>query len=265
MEQKRRILILTLNRPDRRNALTHDMCSRLVQSIEKAQEGHAIGAILLHAVGHVFCSGVDLDEAVTTGYDELAVLHQRLFSCGTRTRKPLVIAVNGAALGGGLGLVAQGHIVTASTGAAFGLPEIKVGFWPFIIYRSVESALGRRRTLELSLTGRLFYAQDALDWGLIHSACPPGEVLDRARGFAADLSKASPEAVELGLEYVHRLSELSPDEQSTLARNCRRRTLESADFQEGFLAFKSRRKPHWPSMPAAFYDQAPATADERAE
>ena len=255
VEQKRRVLHLKLNRPEKRNALTFGMCSSLVRAVADAQDGEEIGVVLISAVGSVFCSGMDLDEAVSIDHGELAAIHDQLFTIGSQSRKPIVIAVNGAALGGGLGLVAQGHIVTSSTGAAFGLPEIKVGFWPFVLYRAIETALGERRTLELSLTGRLFYSQEALEWGLVHNVCPPVEVLDRARGFATDLAKSSPRAITAGLEFVQQAKGKSATEVSALAKLARCHTLRCADFKEGYAAFKSKRPPRWPSMPDTFYDR----------
>ena len=254
VEQKRRVLHLTLNRPEKRNALTSGMCSGIVQAVETAQAGYDTGVVLISANGHVFCAGMDLDEAVTIDHHELARVHDRLFTMGFWSRKPIIVAVNGAALGGGLGLVAQGHVVTASNGAAFGFTEIKIGLWPFLIYRSVEAALGPRRTLQLSLTGQLFYAQQALEWGLVHNVSTPVEVLDRACGYAVDMAKSSPEAIQHGLEFVQASRGKSPDETGAIAQNLRARLMEGHDFQEGFRSFKLKQQPRWPSMPPDFYE-----------
>ena len=253
VEQKRRVLKLVLNRPEKRNALTSGMCSAMVDAVEKAQEDENIGAILFCANGPVFCAGLDLDEAAVMDHNQLSAIHEDLFSLGVSSKKPIVVSVNGAALGGGLGLVAQGHIVAASTGAAFALPEIHVGLWPFLVYRSVEAALGPRRTLELSLTGRLFHAQDALEWGLVQSVCHPGEVSNRAKGIANDLAKASPAALRAGMQYVHESREKSRNESLQIAKSLRCCLMETDDFREGYEAFKRKREPHWPSMPPDFY------------
>ncbi|MGH9583953.1 MAG: enoyl-CoA hydratase/isomerase family protein, partial [Bryobacteraceae bacterium] len=162
---------------------------------------------------------------------------------------PIVVSVNGAALGGGLGLAAQGHIVIASDGAMFGLTEIRLGLWPFLIYRSVEAALGSRRTLELTLIGRMFPAQDALNWGLVHQVCPPSETVDRAYAVARDLAKASPAAIAAGMRYWRESRNKSWKEAGELAGVLRKKLLESGDLREGYAAFKEKREPHWPSMP----------------
>ena len=253
VEQKRRVLKIVLNRPEKRNALTSGMCSTIVEAVGKVQENEEIGSILFCASGPVFCAGMDLDEAAIMDHNQLSAIHEDLFSLGVTSKKPIVIAVNGAALGGGLGLVAQGHIVTAATGAVFALPEIHVGLWPFLVYRSIETALGPRRTLELSLTGRLFHAQCALEWGLVHSVCHPGEVSDRAKGIANDLAKASPAALSAGMQYFHQSREKSRGESVEIAKRLRCCLMETDDFREGYEAFKHKREPRWPSMPQSFY------------
>src|SRR3954447_19737283 len=259
VERKRRILRLTLNRPEKRNALTSGMCQAIVDAVDSVQTDDEIGVVLLMACGHVFCAGMDLDEASGLDSGKLDEVHERLFTLGATSRKPIVVCVNGAALGGGLGLVAQGHVVTASSGAVFGLPEIRIGLWPFLIYRAVENALGPRLTLELSLTGRLFHAHEALNWGLVHTVAPAGEVLDRAKGLAVDLARTSPAALKAGMEYVQRSRGLDMSSAGQLSRELRSQLMETDDFKEGYLAFKEKREPRWPSMPNGFYNYPAAS------
>lgn len=259
VERKRRILRLTLNRPEKRNALTSDMCQAIVDAVDSVQTNDEIACILLMAHGHVFCAGMDLDEASGIESGELDQVHERLFTLGVTSLKPIVVCVNGAALGGGLGLVAQGHIVTASAGAVFGLPEIRIGLWPFLIYRAVEGALGPRLTLELSLTGRLFHAHEALNWGLVQTVAPAGEVVDRAKGLAVDLARTSPAALRAGMQYVQQARGLDSNSAGKLSKEIRGRLMETDDFKEGYMAFKEKREPRWPSMPNGFYNFPPGS------
>jgi enoyl-CoA hydratase/carnithine racemase len=249
IDHKCRVLHLTLNRPDKRNALNSEMCSKIVDAIASAQNSQEVGSILISAVGQVFCAGMDLDEAVGPASTDLAEVHEKLFTAGANSLKPIVVCVNGAALGGGLGLVTQGHAVIAADGSVFGLTEMRVGLWPFLVYRAVEEALGARRTLELSLTARVFSTHDALHWGLVHHICPPTEAAHRAGAIARDLAKASPLAIEAGMRYVRESREKSWKEAGELATSLRIKVMESADFREGYAAFKEKREPHWPSMP----------------
>ena len=202
VDHEARVLRLTLSRPDKRNALNAEMCSKIVEAIASAQNNENVGSILIGAAGQAFCAGMDLDEAVQSVGTNLAEVHEKLFTAGSSSLKPIVLCVNGPALGGGLGLVAQGHAVVAAEGAVFGLTEIRVGLWPFLVYRSVEAALGVRRTLELSLTARVFSTHDALQWGLVHYVFPPAEAAKRAAAIARDLAKASPLAISAGMQYV---------------------------------------------------------------
>jgi len=253
LHEKHRVLHLTLNRQGKRNALTTAMCTSIVRAIGEAQERNDIGCILLNAAGSVFCAGMDLDETAAADASHLFEAHDDVFSIGVTSRKPLVICVNGAALGGGLGLVAQGHVVIASDLAVFGLPEIHIGLWPFVVYRAVEAALGTRRTLELSLTGDLFQPAQALAWGLVHRVCPSVELADRGNAIARDLAKASPLALASGMEYFQGSRGKSWKEAGELAASLRPALMASEDFKEGIAAFKQKREPRWPSMPPEFY------------
>lgn len=253
ISKKNRILHLTLSRPEKRNALTLEMCEGIVGAIDSAQNDDHIGCVLIAAEGPVFCAGMDLEEAATPPLTKLTAVHERLFSIGQQSLKPIVVAVNGAALGGGLGLVAQGHLVVAEASSLFALPEIKVGLWPFLVYRALEAAIGPRRTLSISLAGGTFNADRALSWGLIGQICPDDEVRDRAEAVARDLAKACPAAIEAGMQYLRDSRGKTWEEAGQVAASLRDKLMASADFEEGCAAFKERREALWPSMPKEFY------------
>ncbi len=249
VEKKHRVLQVTLNRPEKRNALTFEMCEGIVRAIESAQDDRSIGAILIEAAGQVFSAGMDLDEAVSPRGAELTHIHERLFTIGSESLKPIVVGVNGAALGGGLGLAMQGHVIVAERSSKFGLPEIRIGLWPFLVYRAVQSAVGPRRTLELSLTGHLFSAEEALSWGIVSQLCRDDETCDRASATARELAKACPSAIAAGMQYARDAREKTWQEAGRIAADLRDKLMASDDFKEGCAAFKENRAPHWPSMP----------------
>ena len=251
--KKNRVLHITLNRPAKRNALTLEMSQSIVSAVEEAQNANDVGSILFSAHGAVFCAGMDLEEAGDVNEEELLAAHEKLFSLGRESLKPIVMALNGAALGGGLGLAAQGHLIYASDVVSFGLPEIRVGLWPFLVYRSLTAAIGPRRVLALSLTGDYFNASHAYAWGFVHHIVAPLEVEDHAASMARHLAKASPEAIRNGLQYVRDAHGKSWDEAGEWAAQLRRRLMATEDFAEGRLAFKQKRSPRWPSMPPDFY------------
>jgi enoyl-CoA hydratase/carnithine racemase len=239
-----RVLEITLNRPDKRNALSHDMCAGLVTLCEAADSrDSSVGAICLKANGPVFCAGMDLDDA-NTGATEI---HARLFSLGDTLRKPLICAIAGPALGGGLGLVANAHIAVAAHGATFGLTEIRVGMWPFVIYPSIERAFGPRRALELALSSKIFNTPEAFAWGLVSEVVPPIELDERVETIAQTLANASSETLARGLAFVAAQRGLDRASALSLALSTRAEQFLSPDFAEGVRAFQEKRAPRWPS------------------
>jgi enoyl-CoA hydratase/carnithine racemase len=241
-----RVARITLDRTDKRNALCMEHCRMLVDAFDKADADRSVGAILLQANGPTFCSGMDLKETIEIDQVRLAGIHERLFTMVQRLRTPLIAAVHGHALGGGTGLVANAHIVVASPEAVFGLTEIRIGLWPVLIFRAVEQAMGERRTVELSLTGREFSAAEAMNYGLV------SEIADDAiaRGFeiAKTIAGYSPVALGAGLDYVHQIRGEGWQHAGRLGKSTRDRLLSNDDFKEGVRAFVEKREPSWPSL-----------------
>lgn len=243
-----RLLRARLNRPEKRNALNLDLCRGLLEAFSTAVNDPAIGAVLVEAEGDAFCAGMDLDEALASGGTGALDVHESLFTAGASIHKPIIAAVKGAALAGGTGLVANAHVVIAAQGATFGLTEIRIGLWPLVVYRAVASAVGERRALELSLTGRIFGTAEAVAWGLVHEVAPPFEFEDRALAIARTLAGSSAGAIRLGFEYVTRSRGMSAADAGRLALELRKQAFESDDFREGVNAFREKRKPRWPSL-----------------
>ncbi len=243
-----RVLRVTLNRPEKRNALSLAMCRELIETFNRAERDPGIGAVLLTASGNVFCAGMDLDEALEGDAAEHARVHRELFTVGTRMTVPVVAAVSGPALGGGVGVVANAHVAVAAQGSSFGLTEIRLGMWPFVVHRAVALAVGERRALELALTGRIFGTHEAFDWGLVHHVVPAFELEDRAWGIAFGLSVSSADAVRRGMAFVNQSREMDAEAALELAERARRPVFEGADFREGVQAFREKRKSVWPSL-----------------
>jgi enoyl-CoA hydratase/carnithine racemase len=186
-EQDGRLRRIRLASPVTRNFLDEQMCADLLQELRASAADEATGAILIDAEGPVFCSGV---EEAAGG---------ELFGIGRRISKPIVAAVKGVALAGGIVLVANAHVVVAAQGTSFGLTDIREGKWSEPTFRAVATAVGERRALELCLTGRIFTTPDALAWGLVHMVAPAFELEDRATEIARLLANASPDAVRAAL------------------------------------------------------------------
>ena len=245
IKREGRVLHLTLNRPEKRNALNAELCRALVETLSEAQHDSGISAILLGANGDVFSSGMDLNEAAAPDAIKKSAIHESLFTIGARISKPIVAAVRGKALAGGMGLVANAHVVVAADNASFGLTEIRIAMWPYVVFRAVASAIGERRATELSLTGRLFGAADALAWGLAHYIVPEPEADSKAAEIAGALARYSPRTILQGLGFVLQSRGLSVDEAARLALAARAEAFEGPDFAEGVRAFREKRPPKW--------------------
>lgn len=244
-----RVLRLTLTRVEKRNALNLQLCRSIVDAFFAANADDEVGAVLLDAEGRVFCAGMDLDDATAADAPSRTKIHEQLFTYHTWMRKPVVVAVQGPALAGGLGLVANAHIAVAAQGCTMGLTEVRLGLWPFVVYRSIVHAVGPRRALEVSLTGRVFGSNEAREYGLVHEVVPPIELDDRATALAELLAAWSPDTVRRGLEFVHHTSEMGHEDAGRVAAMMRAENFTTADFAEGVRAFQEKRPPQWPSIP----------------
>jgi enoyl-CoA hydratase/carnithine racemase len=134
----------------------------------------------------------------------------------------------------------------AAPGATFGLTEIRLGLWPFLVYRAVAAALGDRRTMELSLTGRIFDTAEARQLGLVHEVVDAPQ--ERALEIAWAIAQSSPTAVQQGMAFVNQVRGLDWQQSGAIARDVRNRVFAGEDFREGIRAFREKRSPRWPSL-----------------
>lgn len=239
-----RLARLRLNRPEARNALNRELCDALIEEISRANDDSAVGALLLEAEGPAFSSGMDLKEDADAS---LAGLHAKLFSIRARLTKPLVAAVQGAAVAGGTGLALNAHIVVAASDARFGLTEARIGLWPYTIFPAVASAVGHRKAIELAMSARIVNAEEALRLGLVDHVVPPQELDAKAVQLATALAAGSAEAIASGLRYAREIQGLTALEVLEHAIRRRSEAEASEDFKEGVRAFREKRSPEWPS------------------
>jgi enoyl-CoA hydratase/carnithine racemase len=239
-----RVCRVTLNRPEKRNALNMAVCRELIAAFDRADP--AVGAILLCGSGPAFCAGMDLAEVLSADQDELMALHERLFTVIDRARKPIVAAVQGPAFAAGMGLAANAHVVIAGTGARFALTEIRIGLWPAVVFRAVVRAIGERRATELSISGRFMDAEESLRAGLATEIA--ADPMARAFEIANQLASFSPVAMAAGLEHVARTRGLPWNDAAAVNKELRARMMASDDFREGVNAFLEKRPPRWPSL-----------------
>ena len=222
--RENQVLHITLNRPEKRNALNGELCHALVAAFDEADSDPNIGSVLLSANGPAFCAGMDLSET-----EDFAEIHEQLFTTINRATKPIVAAVQGAALAGGTGLIANAHVVVAGPEARFGLVEIRIGLWPVLVFRAVSLAIGERRATELSITGRILPAEEAKSCGLVAEVHE--EPLQRAREIAETVAAYSANAMRRGLAYVREIRAMDWAEAGRLGQTTRAAMLNHEDFK----------------------------------
>jgi methylglutaconyl-CoA hydratase len=241
---------VTLNRPDKRNAVSYELIDDLIRALEEVKNSSA-RILILTGAGKAFCSGMDLDnlKALIGRTSEQNIEDSRtmasLFRSLYEFPKPTIAAVNGAAIAGGTGLALLCDFTLAVPEAKFGYTEVRIGFVPAIVSTFLLRQVGEKIARDLLLTGRIFDAAEALKMGLINEVVAPEMLLDRARQLAGQLAENSP----LSLFYTKRLlidharAGLDTQIEAAIRENAGIR--ESADFREGIESFLEKRKPKW--------------------
>ncbi len=241
---------LTINRPDRRNALNPEVIEGLLAGLERAAGDRATACVVLTGAGDkAFCAGADLGGMVPDG-GRVGEHFRRgrigdLLLAMIRHPKPVVARVNGVALAGGFGVMLASDLVVAADHAEFGTPEINLGLWPFMISAVIRRNVPRKIALEMMLTGRRFSAADAERWGMVNRTVPRAE-LDRAvNEIAEDLGSKSPLVLRLGKESFAQSEDMGLEESLGYLNAMLTVDLESEDVAEGVSAFLQKRRPDW--------------------
>jgi len=245
VETKRegRVLRLWLNRPTERNSLTMNLCKDLVHVFDQAERDSNVGALLLSGMGDCFCAGMEINEAAKGDVASVSRVQETLFTLGARLTKPLIGAVQGVALGSGMGLVANCHVAIAAENATFGLTGIRSGLWPFVIFPAVAAAVGRRRALALTMTGEIINATEALRIGLVHQVVPVAEVEQRALDVAQTVASYSLNAMHSGLRFAHETQGHAWKAAACEGSRVREQYIKSPAFQADLSAFLNQKKP----------------------
>lgn len=248
-EDRGAIVLLTLNRPDRRNALSGALLAELAAAFAAVDLDPAVRVVVLSGAGDVFCAGGDLADAGAA--DGLLDGHRRrgvfaeLLATIRALRVPVIAAVHGDALGGGCGLAAACDLVVADERARLGLPEIKVGLFPWIVLAVLVRDVPRKVLLEAALTGEPWTAEEARRHGLVNRIAAPGNALIEAIALADRIASRSPAVVALGKAAFHHVGELGIDEALAFMHTQLTLNLLTEDAMEGVAAFLERRPPQW--------------------
>jgi enoyl-CoA hydratase/carnithine racemase len=243
------VLRLTIDREDRRNALSWSLIAELRDALAVAKRDDSVRVVVLTGAGTTaFCAGADLEEMTGAGFTELhdargrlADLFRDLYALG----KPTIARVRGYALAGGFGLALACDLLIAADDAVFGTPEIGLGLWPHMITVPLVRAMPPKRALELMLTGRRVGAAEADRIGFVSRVVAAGELDAAVDEVAAELASRSPIALRQGRDSFYAVWDQEVDASLRLLHPLLSITAATEDAAEGIAAFREKRTPEW--------------------
>jgi methylglutaconyl-CoA hydratase len=246
---------ITLNRPDKRNAMSPALIEELTIALHEAETCDC-GVVILTGAGPAFCAGLDMEHLETMtartpqehrrDSENMALVLRTLYDFP----KPIIAAVNGPAIAGGMALATIPDFTLAVPEAKFGYTEVRVGFIPAIVASFLIRQVGELRTRELLLSGRIMKAQEAMQLGLVTQIVELDDLMPSAHALAQTLLQNSPQAMQAVKRLLskHAKRRLDDEIEDAIEANAQQRSTE--DFKEGVLAFKQHRRADWPSMHA---------------
>ena len=244
------VATITLNRPEKRNAISFDLIDDLLRALDEVAKSEAI-ILILTGAGKAFCSGMDLENLKALlgrtpeqNLEDSQTMVQ-LFRAIYEFPKVTIAAVNGAAIAGGTGLALLCDFTLAVPEAKFGYTEVRIGFVPAIVSTFLLRQVGEKQARDLLLTGRIFDADEAARLGLVSEIVPSERLMLRARELAAQLMENSTASLRATKQLLtdHARAELDAQIDAAVRENAAIRS--TADFREGISSFLEKRKPVW--------------------
>lgn len=245
---------ITLNRPDKRNAMSATMIAELQTALDEIEKSH-VRVVILTGAGKAFCAGMDLEMLAAIAQQSpaenqedsrrMAKMFRRIWSFP----RPLIAAVNGAALAGGCGVATLCDFTLAVPEAKFGYTEVKIGFLPALVSVFLTRQIGEKKARDLLLTGRILGAAEAKEFGLVNEIVSPESLLARSKELADVLIAASPGSLSRAKRLMTSSAAASVDHdlERAILENARIRC--TPDFKEGLASFLEKRKPVWQGKP----------------
>ncbi|MCW5643584.1 MAG: enoyl-CoA hydratase/isomerase family protein [Rhodoferax sp.] len=245
-EQRGDVLWLTINREERRNAISPGVLQGLGAALTRANQDRSIRAVVITGVGdRAFCAGADLQTGTSFKFDysEPHAGFANLFRQARASTVPLIARVNGACMAGGMGVMGMCHMAIAAPKAIFGLPEVKIGLFPAQVLSVLDKLLPRRVLAEMCITGEPITAAQALEHGLVNYVRDDlDEGVDWLLGRILD---KSPSAIRRGLYTMTAIEQMAFEESMSFTESQIALFALTEDAQEGQLAFREKRKPQW--------------------
>jgi len=250
-EKQGAVVRVALARPDVRNAFDDGLIEELTRAFREAADAPGARVVVLSGDGPSFCAGADVAWMRKAGgysraeneadAEKMARMLRAIDACP----RPVVALAHGAAIGGGVGLVAAADIVIAAEATVFSLAEVRLGILPAVISPYVLRSIGPRFARDLFLTGDRFDAREAHRIGLVHQVVPADELEAAGRRKVASLLAAGPEAVGVAKRLIEQVTGKNPDEAMDLTVRTIAERRASAEAKEGLTAFLEKRKPSW--------------------
>jgi methylglutaconyl-CoA hydratase len=248
-ERRDSAALITMNRPDRRNALSRGLIAALADAFARADADAAVRSVILTGAGTAFCAGMDLDELrgtlgaetnqVWNDAAKLSALYEQIYALP----KPTIAAVNGAAVAGGAGLVTACDLAIAAADARFGYPEVRRGLVAAMVMPHLLRHVGERAARWLLLTGELIGAADAVRLGLVNASTSKETLLDTALGWCASLAEGGPKALAATKELLQRCSNQAVPMADLAQASAAPRLTE--ECRSGLAAFFEKKPPPW--------------------
>jgi enoyl-CoA hydratase/carnithine racemase len=248
LEFEGHLAVITLQRPERRNALSFDLMLEMAASLDAVASNSDVRAVIVQAAGKVFSSGHELGEMTGRTVED----YRRIFDICTELMtkiqaipQPVIAQVQGTATAAGCQLVATCDLAVASSEATFATPGVKIGLFCTTPMVALTRAIGRKRAMEMLLTGRAIDAATAADWGLVNRVVPPAGLASETRKLASQIAEASSFTVALGKQAYYRQIDLDQAGAYAYAKEVMSQNAMADDAQEGISAFLGKRAACW--------------------
>ncbi|HYM13391.1 MAG TPA: enoyl-CoA hydratase [Bryobacterales bacterium] len=242
------IATITLNRAARRNALSLELMRELIACLGELAQDREVRAVILAAAGSAFSAGHDMSEMIgqdITRYRHIFDVCTELMTRLKTIPQPVIAEVQGVATAAGCQLVAACDLAVASESASFGTPGVRIGLFCTTPMVELSRAVGRKRALEMLLTGKLVDARTACEWGLVNRVVPAAELSEATRQLACEIAAASPFTVALGKQAYYAQIDLDQPKAYAYAKEVMSMNALAADAQEGMSAFLDKRQARW--------------------
>ncbi|MFC1628060.1 enoyl-CoA hydratase/isomerase family protein [Gemmatimonadota bacterium] len=244
-EVREDIACITLNSPPL-NILTGAMMDEISTLLEQIAGDSSLKAVMLTANGKAFSGGADIGEHHPDQAPGMITSFTRLFSLFGMLELPVVMAVNGAALGGGFELALMADILIATPEASFGQPEIRLGFFPPLAVVRLQELVGQARTIEITATGRIYTAAEMKEIGIVTRIVPGDELEDTLEAVLKDFRRASPLVMRMNIRTIRKLSNVPFDEAlQEASRIFLEELMVTEEPVEGIASFAEKRRPEW--------------------